>query len=68
MASESKKRKSDKKLHWGKGQHFMKWKGKGIKRLCYFTSSQRQFLKKELHKELNLTTKDNGQTERDQPN
>ena len=42
MASEKKKRKSDKRLHWGRGKNFMKWIGKGIKRLCYFTSSQRR--------------------------
>jgi hypothetical protein len=42
MSSENKKRKSDKKLHWGRGKHFMKWVGKGIKRLTYFTSSQRR--------------------------
>ena len=41
MASESKKRKANKKLHWGRGKHFMKWVGKGIKGLCYFTSSRR---------------------------
>jgi hypothetical protein len=42
MASENKKRKSDKKLHWGRGKNFMKWVGKGIKGLTYFTSSQRR--------------------------
>jgi hypothetical protein len=42
MSSETKKRKSDKKLHWGRGRHFMKWVGKGIKGLTYFTSSQRR--------------------------
>ncbi|XAI97325.1 hypothetical protein [Leptolyngbya phage Lbo-JY46] len=42
MASEKKKRKSDKKLHWGRGKYFMKWVGKGIKGLTYFTSSQRK--------------------------
>lgn len=41
MASEKKKRKSAKRLHWGRGRYFMKWVGKGIKGLTYFTSSQR---------------------------
>jgi hypothetical protein len=42
MASEKKKRKADKRLHWGRGKNFMKWVGKGIKGLTYFTSSQRK--------------------------
>jgi hypothetical protein len=42
MASEKKKRKSNKRLHWGRGRYFMKWVGKGIKGLVYFTSSQRK--------------------------
>tara|TARA_R110002111_G_scaffold66081_8_gene107934 strand:- start:1127 stop:1285 length:159 start_codon:yes stop_codon:yes gene_type:complete len=46
MASEKKKRKASKKLHWGRGKYFMKWVGKGIKGLTYFTSSQRQANKK----------------------
>lgn len=46
MTSESKKRKTDKKLHWGRGGHFLKNKGKGIKRLDFFNSSQRQLNKK----------------------
>lgn len=46
MASEKKKRKADKRLHWGRGKNFMKWVGKGIKGLCYFTPSQRQANKK----------------------
>jgi len=46
MASEKKKRKADKRLHWGRGKNFMKWVGKGMKGLCYFTSSQRQANKK----------------------
>jgi hypothetical protein len=46
MASEKKKRKADKRLHWGRGKYFMKWDGKGIRGLCYFTSSQRQVNKK----------------------
>jgi hypothetical protein len=46
MASEKKKRKVDKKLHPGRGKNFMKWVGKGIKRLVYFTSSQRKVNKK----------------------
>lgn len=46
MASEKKKRKSNKRLHWGRGKYFMKWVGKGIKGLTYFTSSQRKANKK----------------------
>lgn len=46
MTSEKKKRKADKRLHWGRGKNFMKWVGKGIKGLCYFTTSQRQANKK----------------------
>lgn len=42
MASESKKRKADRRLHRGRGRAFMKWVGKGIKGLCYFTPSQRR--------------------------
>jgi hypothetical protein len=42
MTSENKRRKSDKRLHWGRGNYFMKWVGKGIKGLTYFTSSQRR--------------------------
>ena len=46
MASEKKKRKTDKRLHWGRGQSFCKTKGKGIKGLDYYTPSQRQVDKK----------------------
>jgi len=46
MASEKKKRKTDKRLHWGRGKNFAKWVGKGIKGLMFFTSSQRQANKK----------------------
>lgn len=46
MASENKKRKSNKRLHWGRGKNFMKWVGRGVKGLVYFTSSQRQVNKK----------------------
>lgn len=42
MSSESKKRKVDKKLHWGRGGRFLKASGKGTKRLDFFTSSQRR--------------------------
>lgn len=42
MASEKNKRKSNKRLHWGRGKYFMKYVGKGIKGLSYFTSSQRR--------------------------
>ena len=42
MSSENKKRKVDKRLHWGRGGSFLKAKGKGIKGLDFFTSSQRR--------------------------
>ncbi len=42
MASESKKRKVDKKLHWGRGGAWLKAKGKGIKGLSFFTPSDRK--------------------------
>ena len=42
MSSEKKRRKIDKKLHWGRGGGFLKHKGKGIKGLDFFTASQRQ--------------------------
>ena len=46
MTSESKKRKTDKKLHWGRGGSALKNKGKGIKRFDFFNASQRQQNKK----------------------
>lgn len=46
MASEKKKRKVDKKLHWGRFGYYLKNKGKGIKGLDFFTPSQRQENKK----------------------
>lgn len=46
MSSEKKKRKTDKRLHWGRGKYFCKHKGKGIKGLHFYTSSQRQIYKK----------------------
>ena len=46
MTSKSKKRKTDKKLHWGRGGNFLKNKGKGIKGLDFFNASQRQLNKK----------------------
>ena len=46
MTSESKKRKTDTKLHWGRGGNFLKNKGKGIKGLDFFNASQRQENKK----------------------
>jgi hypothetical protein len=52
MASENKKRKVDKKLHWGRGGGFLKESGPGIKRLSFYTSSRRKKLKKELIKEI----------------
>lgn len=42
MASENKKRKVSKKLHWGRGGNFLKEKGKGVKGVSFFTSSQRK--------------------------
>lgn len=42
MASESKKRKVAKKLHWGRGGAWLKAIGKGIKGLSFFTPSQRK--------------------------
>jgi hypothetical protein len=51
MASEKKKRKVDKRLHWGRGGRFLKAKGKGIKRLDFFTSSQRR-INNDLRKEI----------------
>lgn len=42
MTSTKKTRKCDKRLHWGRGGHFLKAKGVGIKRLDFFTSSQRR--------------------------
>lgn len=41
MASEKKKRKTDKQKHPGRGGNFLKAKGKGIKGISFFTSSQR---------------------------
>ena len=42
MASEKKKRKVDKRLHWGRGGRFLKETGKGIKGLSFYTPSQRR--------------------------
>jgi hypothetical protein len=42
MTSENKKRKTDKRLHWGRGGRFLKAIGKGIKRLDFFNASQRR--------------------------
>jgi hypothetical protein len=38
-------RKVSRKLHWGRGGGFLKHKGKGIKRLDFYNSSDRQMLK-----------------------
>jgi len=46
MASEKKKNKTDKKNHPGRGGRFMKEKGKGIKGISFYTSSQRKQDKK----------------------
>ena len=53
MTAESKMRKVDKKLHWGRGGGFLKNWGKGIKRLDFFNASQRQAIKKETRNEIN---------------
>ena len=42
MTSESKKRKVDKRLHWGRGRGWLKATGKGMKRLIFFNASQRK--------------------------
>lgn len=42
MASIKKQRKTSKRRHWGRGKNFAKHKGKGIKGLHFFTSSQRK--------------------------
>lgn len=46
MASEKKKRKTSKKNHWGRGGNFLKWKGARLKGIAFYTSSERQRLKK----------------------
>jgi len=46
MASENKKRKTDKKLHWGRGGNWLKSKGKGKKGISFFTPSDRRLNKK----------------------
>ena len=48
MASEKKKRKTDKRLHWGRGINFMKEKEGGIKGISFYTSSLRMKLKREI--------------------
>lgn len=45
MASEKKKRKTDKKLHWGRGKSFLKEKAKGIKGTSFYSPAQRQTTK-----------------------
>lgn len=42
MASENKKRKTDKRLYWGRGGRFLKQVGRGIKGLSFFNASQRR--------------------------
>jgi len=44
MASESKYRKMDKKLHWGTAKEFGK-KSPKLKRIAFFTSADRAALK-----------------------
>lgn len=46
MTSENKLRKVSKKLHWGRGGRFLKTTTKGIKRLDFYTASQRRKDKK----------------------
>lgn len=49
MASENKKSKTNKRHFWGRDGKFLKRAGK-IKRLCFFNSCDRQYLKRELIK------------------
>lgn len=53
MASLKKLRKVSKKLHWGRGGRYLKHKGKGVKGLHFYTSSQRKELKRNTVKLLN---------------
>jgi len=46
MASKNKKRKTDKKLHHGRGGNFLKESDEGIKGISFYNSSQRQKNKK----------------------
>lgn len=46
MASVKKLRKTDKKSHPGRGGNFLKAKGKGMKRLSFYTPSDRRANKK----------------------
>jgi len=41
MASEKKMRKISRKLHWGRSSCFLKASGKGIKRVSFYTPSDR---------------------------
>ena len=50
MASESKYRKMDKKLHWGTAKEFGK-KSPKLKRIAFFTSADRAALKARDRKE-----------------
>lgn len=56
MASEAKKRKVDKRHHWGRGGNFLKSPDgyKGVKGLDFYTPSQRQHLKRELMQNLSV--------------
>lgn len=45
MSSESKKRKVDKRLHWGRGRNFLKDKTK-LKGVCFYNSSLRKLINK----------------------
>ena len=46
MTSESKMRKVSKKLHWGRGGNWLKEFRKGIRRVSFYTASQRRVDKK----------------------
>ena len=52
MASEKKMRKISRKLHWGRSSCFLKASGKGIKRVSFFTPSDRASINQEAQNEL----------------
>lgn len=45
MTSENKKKKVDKRHHWGRGRHFLKLKFK-MKGICFYNSSLRREINK----------------------
>lgn len=61
MAFEKKKRKVDKRLHWGRGGRFLKSKGKGVKGLDFYTSSQRRVDNKIEDEDMNFEVIDWGE-------